>query len=90
MTVDEVSSYLQIPVKTLYNWRTSRQGPPAFKIGKHLRYHPDDVVVWIDELRKASATRSDAPPDRLDEAPWPQLPPGTRHGRGPYRSFYDR
>lgn len=49
-TVDDVSEFLSVPVKTLYQWRTTGYGPPARRIGKHLRYKPDDVRTWFDNL----------------------------------------
>jgi excisionase family DNA binding protein len=46
-SVSEVAAYLGIPVQTLYAWRKSRTGPPAARIGKHLRYEPDAVRTWV-------------------------------------------
>ncbi len=48
MTVQEVSDYLQIPVATLYAYRSRGGGPKAARIGKHLRYRRADVDAWID------------------------------------------
>jgi len=50
-SVQDVSAYLQVPVHTLYAWRSQGGGPPARKIGKYLRYVPDDVVMWVEGLR---------------------------------------
>jgi hypothetical protein len=49
-TIEDVSAFLAIPVHTLYQWRTRRTGPPARRVGKHLRYRPEDVRTWFDEL----------------------------------------
>ncbi|MEV4275861.1 helix-turn-helix domain-containing protein [Actinoplanes xinjiangensis] len=46
-TIDEVSAFLQIPTATLYQWRHRRVGPPAFKVGRHLRYDPAAVRAWL-------------------------------------------
>jgi excisionase family DNA binding protein len=46
-TVDEVSRYLRVPVETLRYWRKRRTGPPAARVGKHLRYDPADVRAWF-------------------------------------------
>lgn len=46
-TVDEVAAYLRLPVETLYTWRKRHYGPPAAKIGRHLRYDPADVRAWF-------------------------------------------
>lgn len=48
-TVDDVSSYLRIPVETLYQWRKKRTGPPARKVGRHLRYDPEAVKRWFKD-----------------------------------------
>ncbi|OKI42304.1 helix-turn-helix transcriptional regulator [Micromonospora sp. CB01531] len=48
-TIEEVSAFLRIPVDTLYQWRSRRTGPRAFKVGRHLRYDPADVRSWLTE-----------------------------------------
>ncbi len=47
-TVHEVAAFLRIPVGTLYQWRHRRTGPKAAKVGRHLRYHPDEVRAWFE------------------------------------------
>ena len=47
--VDDVSRYLRIPVATLYQWRHLGTGPKSRRIGRHLRYVPEDVVSWVRE-----------------------------------------
>jgi predicted DNA-binding transcriptional regulator AlpA len=46
-SVEDVSDYLGIPVKTLYQWKWRGDGPPVRKIGRHLRYDPDAVRRWV-------------------------------------------
>ncbi|MGW4461794.1 helix-turn-helix domain-containing protein [Micromonospora sp. NPDC004704] len=46
-SVEDVSAYLRIPVETLYRWRKVRYGPPAARVGRHLRYDPADVRSWV-------------------------------------------
>lgn len=46
-TVEDVSRYLGVPVETLYRWRKVRYGPRAARVGRHLRYDPEDVRVWL-------------------------------------------
>lgn len=48
-TVDDVAAYLGVPVKTLYQWKWRREGPPVRKIGRHLRYDPHAVRAWATE-----------------------------------------
>lgn len=49
-TVRDVAEFLRVPVQTLYSWRSTGYGPKARRIGKHLRYRPDDVMTWLDQL----------------------------------------
>ncbi|MHA6798286.1 helix-turn-helix domain-containing protein [Bounagaea algeriensis] len=44
----EVADYLGVPVQTVYQWRSRGFGPPGRRIGKHVRYKPDDVESWFD------------------------------------------
>lgn len=48
-TAEDVSTFLGVPVSTLYQWRYRRQGPRARKVGRHLRYDPADVRAWLNE-----------------------------------------
>ncbi|MFJ9784209.1 helix-turn-helix transcriptional regulator [Amycolatopsis sp. NPDC101161] len=49
-TVEDVSNYLGVPVSTLYQWRTKGYGPAGRRIGKYVRYRPEDVRSWVDQL----------------------------------------
>ncbi|MCE0534387.1 helix-turn-helix domain-containing protein [Kineosporia rhizophila] len=49
-TTSDVAEYLGVPVATLYQWRTRGYGPEGRRIGKHLRYKPEDVVTWFDHI----------------------------------------
>ncbi|WP_066361069.1 helix-turn-helix domain-containing protein [Herbidospora mongoliensis] len=48
-SADDVAEFLGVPVATLYQWRCRRIGPRGRRIGKHLRYMPDDVLAWVRE-----------------------------------------
>ena len=48
-TIKDVSDYLRISVATLYYWRVIGRGPSGRRMGKHIRYNPDDVIRWADE-----------------------------------------
>jgi excisionase family DNA binding protein len=52
LTTIEVSDYLGIPVSTIHRWRYVGTGPPAIRIGRHLRFDPDDLAEWIEEKRE--------------------------------------
>ena len=47
-TVHDVAAFLGVPVGTLYQWRYLRIGPPAYRVGRHLRYDPAAVRAWLD------------------------------------------
>ncbi len=49
LTVEDLAEYLEVPVATVYAWRHRRQGPPGFRVGRHLRFRWSDVERWIDE-----------------------------------------
>jgi excisionase family DNA binding protein len=52
LTVQDLASYLGVPVATIYAWRYRRQGPPGFRVGRYLRFRRGDVEQWIaDRLR---------------------------------------
>ncbi len=51
LTPQDLADYLDVPIKTLYAWRYRKEGPPSYRIGRHLRYRPSDVEQWIDRRR---------------------------------------
>ncbi|WP_082592705.1 MULTISPECIES: helix-turn-helix domain-containing protein [unclassified Phycicoccus] len=48
-TLQDVSDFLNVPMGTLYQWRVRGEGPPAFKVGRHIRFDPDRVRAWLSE-----------------------------------------
>jgi excisionase family DNA binding protein len=46
----ELAGFLGVPVKTVYRWRGQGTGPTAFRVGRHLRYHPTEVHRWLATL----------------------------------------
>jgi len=57
MTPNEVSDYLAVPVGTLYQWRHRGDGPPAYRVGRHLRYDEADLVEWLRQQRDPEGAR---------------------------------
>lgn len=45
-----MADYLGVPIKTVYDWRAKGYGPMGRRVGKHVRYKPDDVERWFDSL----------------------------------------
>lgn len=46
LTPEDIAALFAVPIQTVYAWRKRRTGPPAFRIGKHLRYDPAAVHTW--------------------------------------------
>jgi len=49
MTINDVADHLGVPVNTLYQWRSKGYGPAGRRVGKYVRYRPEDVDAWIAE-----------------------------------------
>jgi len=43
----ELAEMLGVSIRTVYAWRATDSGPPAMKVGKHLRYRLSDVEKWL-------------------------------------------
>ena len=48
LSVQELANYLGVPMTTLYQWRYRREGPPGFRVGRHIRYRWSDIEAWIE------------------------------------------
>ncbi|WP_404949797.1 helix-turn-helix domain-containing protein [Streptomyces sp. ARC12] len=56
MTPDDLVEMFELPsVETVYQWRRKRTGPRGFRVGRHLRFDPDDVRAWVDSRRSEAA-----------------------------------
>lgn len=53
LSIDELARYLAVLPKKLYAWRTHGEGPPGFRVGKHVRYRWSDVQAWIQQQIEA-------------------------------------
>jgi excisionase family DNA binding protein len=53
--IDQVAEYLGVPVQTLYAWRKRHYGPPAGRVGRHLRYDPTAVREWFAAQTREAA-----------------------------------
>ena len=54
VTPDEVARLLQVPKGTLYAWRARGNGPPAIKVGRHLRYRISEVEHWLGKQSRSA------------------------------------
>lgn len=53
-TTEEAANFLGVPKATLYQWRYLGVGPQAGRVGRYLRYHPDDVIAWFRQQQEAA------------------------------------
>jgi excisionase family DNA binding protein len=60
LTLEQVAEYLQVPIRTVKEWRYQGKGPRFIRVGRHLRCDPDDLAQWIKdqkaEQEKAAAS----------------------------------
>nr|WP_042370267.1 helix-turn-helix domain-containing protein [Streptacidiphilus neutrinimicus] len=49
LSAEELAGFLQVPLSTVYVWNHRRQGPPAHKVGRHLRYRWAEVEAWLED-----------------------------------------
>lgn len=45
----ELADYLGVPVQTIYQWRYRGEGPPGYRVGRHVRYRWSDIQAWLDD-----------------------------------------
>jgi excisionase family DNA binding protein len=47
LSAQQLADYLEVPIATIYAWRHRGEGPPGFRVGRHIRYRRTDVELWI-------------------------------------------
>jgi len=57
LSPSQLAAYLKVPLTTLYSWRYSGDGPPGFRVGKHVRYRWTDVQEWVQGQLRAARER---------------------------------
>jgi excisionase family DNA binding protein len=48
LALDELASWLKVPVGTIYAWRYRGTGPRGIRVGKHIRFRRSDVDAWLE------------------------------------------
>jgi excisionase family DNA binding protein len=48
ITTAELAEYLDVPIGTVYAWRNRGDGPRGFRVGRHIRFRPEDVTAWLE------------------------------------------
>ncbi len=46
---EEVAAFLGVPLRTIYRWRSQREGPRGYRVGRHVRYRLVDVERWLED-----------------------------------------
>jgi predicted DNA-binding transcriptional regulator AlpA len=52
----DLSELIDVPLKTLADWRARGTGPTYVRVGQQVRYRPADVERWLEEQTARSAT----------------------------------
>lgn len=52
---DDLAVYLAVPLATIYRWRSRRDGPASYRVGRHVRYKLEDVEAWLEGRRAEPA-----------------------------------
>ncbi|MFD3836844.1 helix-turn-helix transcriptional regulator [Streptomyces sp. NPDC058642] len=47
LDTDDIAEIFDVPKETVYQWRKKHIGPPGFRIGKYVRYDPEDVRAYV-------------------------------------------
>ncbi|MFI0019805.1 helix-turn-helix transcriptional regulator [Streptomyces griseus] len=55
LTPINLADLLGVPIETVYQWRRKDTGPRGFRVGRHLRYDPEDVRAWVATLMEEAA-----------------------------------
>jgi predicted DNA-binding transcriptional regulator AlpA len=56
LTPEDLVVMLRLPsVETVYQWRRKGVGPRGFRVGRHLRFDPEDVQTWVASLMEGAA-----------------------------------
>ena len=48
MTLTDLSEMLGVPVGTLCGWRHRGEGPPRYRVCRHVRYRRAAVEAWLE------------------------------------------
>jgi hypothetical protein len=54
LTYAQISSRIQIPIKTLYEYRKRGTGPHTIRIGRQLRVSEEDFAFWLTQMKAAN------------------------------------
>jgi hypothetical protein len=58
LTAKQLAERWEVPVQTIHTMRYLRGAPPAFKVGRELRFRVEDVEAWEDTRRDNGGPRA--------------------------------
>ena len=60
LTPEQLAELLNIPVRTLGQWRYVGRGPRYIPVGRHIRYDPAEVTRWCAEQTRGGVPNAGA------------------------------
>ena len=57
-SIEEAAAFCHAAIGTMRYWRQRGEGPPSFKIGRHVRYWRSELVRWLVEQARETQSRS--------------------------------
>lgn len=54
LSIDELCEWLKISKNTAYKQHSQGTGPPAYRLGKHLRFMRSEVLEWLQTKRDSA------------------------------------
>jgi hypothetical protein len=58
LTAEDVAALLSVPVTAVNDWRSRGVGIAHVKIGKFVRYHPEDVRKFVNANRQQPSVQA--------------------------------
>lgn len=55
LSTQALAEYLDVSIDTVRAWRYREVGPPGHRVGRHVRYHRDEVDAWARSAAAAVA-----------------------------------
>lgn len=55
LSIDDLAELLGVPVWTVRRWRAHGTGPKGIRVGKYVRYRPEDVRAWLAQQAEVAS-----------------------------------
>lgn len=49
LSLERISEELNVPVRTIYAWRSQGVGPRGYRVGRHVRVKRSDLNAWLEQ-----------------------------------------